>query len=44
LLPILQEVMQSVCPTVHGREDIKRGIALQVLLLQHTFELRALFR
>jgi hypothetical protein len=23
--------MQSICPTVHGREDIKRGIALQVL-------------
>jgi DNA replicative helicase MCM subunit Mcm2 (Cdc46/Mcm family) len=24
-------VVQSVCPTVHGRDDIKRGIALQVL-------------
>jgi len=28
---IYQDVVQSVCPTVHGRDDIKRGIALQML-------------
>jgi hypothetical protein len=34
--------MQSVCPTVHGREDIKRGIALQVL--QSAFAIRGLLQ
>lgn len=28
---LYQDVMESICPTVHGREDIKRGIALQML-------------
>jgi DNA replication licensing factor MCM6 len=28
---LYQDIMQSICPTVHGREDIKRGIALQML-------------